>query len=205
MYLTKMELSLSAPVVRAALTDAQKMHRLVSGFFQMARKDAEVLYCCRNRERYVDLYMYSAVPIDENRLLPGLRLVGQKDVTVWLESMEQGDALQFRIVTVPFRKVTDLGCKNSRRRALRSQEERLSWLARKAEQGGFRLLSVQETPYENLTARHGSEEGGVLTVDAYCYSGVLQITDAVKFRQTIRSGIGAEKAYGLGMLMLIGR
>ena len=41
MYLTKIEMKLSDAAVRAALKDAQKMHRLVSGFFQMQRKDAE--------------------------------------------------------------------------------------------------------------------------------------------------------------------
>lgn len=202
MYLTKLELDLRNPGIRAALRDAQKLHRLVTGLFQCARKDAEVLYRCRGRGIYTDLYMYSACAIAPDRVLPGMRLVAQRDVTPWLESMEAGDVFCFQLVTAPFRKVSEDGARNSRRRALRTQEERLSWLRRKAEQGGFLLLSTEEAPAEKLIARHSAESGGSLTVDAHCYSGYLRIEDAERFRKTMSCGIGPDKAYGLGMLLL---
>lgn len=202
MYLTKLELDLTNPGIRVALQDAQKLHRLVTGLFQCARKDAEVLYRCRGRGIHTDLYMYSACPVDPDRILPGMRLVAQRDVTPWLGSMEAGDVLSFQLVTAPFRKVAEDGARNSRRRALRTQEERLSWLRRKAEQGGFLLLSTEEAPAEKLIARHSAESGGSLTVDAYSYSGFLRVEDAERFRQTVACGIGPEKAYGLGMLLL---
>ena len=202
MYLTKLELDLTNPGIRAALLDAQKLHRLVSGLFQRARKDAEVLFRCRGRGIHTDLYMYSACPVDPDRVLPGMRLVAQRDVTSWLGYMEAGDVLSFQLVTAPFRKVAEDGARNSRRRALRTQEERLAWLRRKAEQGGFQLLSAEEAPAEKLIARHSAESGGSLTVDAHCYSGFLRVEDAERFRQTVASGIGPEKAYGLGMLLL---
>jgi CRISPR system Cascade subunit CasE len=202
MYLTKLELDLTNPGMRAALRDAQKLHQLVTGLFQCARKDAEILYRCRGRGIHTDLYMYSACPVDPNRILPGMRLVAQRDVTPWLESMEVGDVFSFQLVTAPFRKVAEDGTRNSRRRALRTQEERLAWLSRKAEQGGFRLLSTEEAPAEKLIARHSAGSGGSLTVDAHCYSGFLRVEDAEHFRQTVACGIGPEKAYGLGMLLL---
>ena len=204
MYLTKIELKLSDPAVRAALKDAQKMHRLVSGFFRMQRKDAEVLYRFRERDLYVDLYLYSAYPVDPDRILPCMRLAAQRDVTSWIEAMQEGDVFQFQLVTFPFRKVAEAGTKNSKRRALRTQEERFAWLNRKAEQGGFRILSAEESPAEKLTVHHPDEVGGSLTVDAFCYTGLLQISNEAQFRHTVCAGIGPEKAYGLGMLMLKG-
>lgn len=204
MYLTKLELDLSAPAVRAALHDGQKMHRLVTGFFGTDRKSAKVLYRYRIRGIYMELYLYSERLIVSERLLPGMRLVAQRDVSSWLESMETGQTFGFQLMTMPFKKVAEDGAKNSRRRALRTQEERLAWLERKAGQSGFRILSVQETPVEKQTANHPEDRGGRMIVDAWYYTGRLLITDAEAFRQALCEGIGPGKAYGLGMLLLAG-
>ena len=204
MYLIKIELELSNPGMRAALRDCQKMHQLVTGLFSAARKDAEILYRCRVRGALAELYMYSAVPIDTQRILPGMRLAGQRDITSWLMSMEAGDIQGFQILTAPNKKIAGEGSKNSRRRMLRTQEERLNWLSRKAEQGGFRILCADESTAQKIVGQHASEAGGRFMIDAYCYTGRLQITDAEAFRRSIQEGIGPEKAYGLGMLLLAG-
>ena len=202
MYLTKIELDLTNPGIRAALRDTQKLHRLVTGLFQCTRKDAEMLFRCRARGIYTDLYMYSACPVEPARVLPGMRLLAQRDVTPWLDAMEAGDVFSFQLVTAPFRKAAEDGARNSRRRALRTQEERLAWLQRKGDQGGFLLLSAEETSAEKLVVRHSQESIGTLTVDAFCYSGFLRVVDSGRFQRTVSCGIGPEKAYGLGMLLL---
>lgn len=204
MYLTKLKLPLSSPNVRAALHDSQNMHRMVTGFFGTDRKRADLLYRSRIRGVFAELYLYSEQPVNPERLLPGMELVAQRELSFWLASMETGQVYSFQLLTAPFKKVAEEGAKNSRRRALRTQEERLAWLERKAEQGGFRILSVQETPGEKKTAVHPAERGGRLTVDAWCYDGHLVITDADAFRRSFREGIGPGKAYGLGMLLLAG-
>ena len=204
MYLTKLELPLSDPGVRTALWDAQRMHRLVCGFFNASREEAELLYRSRVRGRLVELYLYSCRPVDPARLLPGMRLAAQRDVSAWLDAMRVGGVYGFQLETAPNKKVAEDGAKNSRRRALRTAEEREAWLRRKAEQNGFQILSVEENPGEKRTARHPAEVGGSLTIDACCYTGRLRITDAEAFRQAVRQGIGPGKAYGLGMLVLAG-
>ena len=204
MYLTKLELMLSNPAVRTALQDGQKMHRLVTGFFGTDRKSADILYRYRIKGMLVELYLYSERPVDLERLLPGIRLVGQRDVSDWLASMESGRVFGFQLMTMPFKKVAADGTKNSRRRALRTQEERLAWLEHKAQQGGFRILSVQEIPGEKLTVAHGEDRGGRMVMDAWRYEGRLLIMDSEAFRQALRAGIGPGKAYGLGMLLLAG-
>ena len=204
MYLTKIELGISNPGVRAAVRDAQKIHRLVTGFFGMQRGEGEILFRSRVRGAVVDLYLYSAQPVDPGRLLPDMKLIAQRDVTRWLEGMENGTVLGFQLETMPFKKAAEAGAKNSRRRALRTLQEREAWLNRKAEQNGFRILSVEETAGEKLTARHPSENGGSLTVDSWVYTGRLCVVDAEAFRLAIRRGIGPGRAYGLGMLLLMG-
>ena len=204
MFLSKIELELSNPGIRAALQDAQKMHCLVTGLFQCARKEAEVLYCSQVKGMTVELYLYSTRPIDQNRILPGMSLVGQRDIGSWADSIKAGDIFRFRLLTAPFRKAAEDGAKNSRRRGLRTVEERIAWLVRKAEQNGFRLLSAEEASDSKVTARHPDSQGGSLIVNTYCYTGTLQILDADIFRRALQTGIGPYKAYGLGMLILKG-
>ena len=202
MILSKIEISLSEPAIRAALRDAQRMHRLVSGLFQTPREDAQLLYRVRTQGAKVSLYLYADRPVDRSRLLPGMLLAGERDLTDWLDSMGADQVWGFELLTMPFKKTPEGDGKNSRRRVLRTREERLAWLARKAEQNGFSLLEAQEYPGEKLCASHPAEKGGRLFLDSYRYSGVLRITDPALFRNAVKNGIGPGKAYGLGMLLL---
>ena len=103
---------------------------------------------------------------------------------------------------MPFKKSAAAPGENNRRRVLRRREDRLAWLARKAEQNGFELIEVEEARGEKLSAAHAEDRGGRLYLDLYRYSGFLRIRDLSKFRSALRSGIGPGKAYGLGMLLL---
>ncbi len=202
MYLTKLELSLSEPGYRAALRDGQKMHQLVTGLFRSVRKDADILYSSRMNGPSVELYMYSAIPVNRESILPGMRIAAQRDVTPWLDGLDAGMSFAFRLMTAPSKKIACEGAKNSRRRALRDPEERMEWLRRKGEQSGFRLLSVQENPGSKIIARHPVGMGGDLSIDPYCYTGRLMVTDAELFRRAVSEGVGPGRAYGLGMLIL---
>ena len=202
MYLTKLEMPLSDPGVRAALRDAQRMHRRVTCLFGAARAEASVLYRTRLRGATAELYLYSAVPIRKEALLPSMKLAGERELSDWLSSMAEGQCWGFDLLTMPFKKQADPEGRNSRRRVLRSREERLAWLARKAEQNGFALLEAEECPGEKLSAAHVEADGGALYLDSYRYSGLLRITDAALFRKAVQQGVGPGKAYGLGMLLL---
>ena len=202
MYLSKVEMSLSDRGVRAALQDAQRMHQLATGLYQAARENVHLLYRTHTHESDVNLYIYADQPVDQTRLLPGMRLAGERDVTDWLDSMATEQTWNFDLLTSPCKKISDRSGKNSRRRVLRTQEERMSWLLRKAEQNGFALLDAQESTADRVFAAHPAEKGGGLYLDAYHYSGTLKITDAAAFRAAVTRGIGPGKAYGLGMLLL---
>ena len=202
MFLTKIEMSVSDPAVRAALSDAQKMHRLASGLFQTSRENVHLLYRLRTEGTLVSLYLYADRPVERERLLPGMSLAGERDLADWLDSMQDGRIVGFELMTMPFKKTAEGKDKNSRRRVLRTQEERLAWLARKAEQNGFFILEVRESPGEKISASHPAGKGGQLFLDSYRYTGVLRIMDDHAFRNAICNGIGPGKSYGLGMLLL---
>ena len=203
MYLSRIDMDLSDSYVRSSLKDAQKMHRLLTGLFQKSRQEASLLYRVKVSAGKVMVYQYSNTPVLRERLRDGVHLFGEREITGWLESMQEGQSWGFDIVTMPFKKEKQGEGTNSRRRFIKDQEERLEWLSRKASQNGFSILDVEEIEGEKLNIYHSSEKGGKMTMDHYRYSGRLVITDAQAFRNGIIQGIGPGKAYGLGMMLLV--
>ena len=201
MYLTKISLQPQLPHIRRALADCQQMHRQVSGLFVVDRKNGGILYRLRTEQGGYALYLYSAIPVDRSRLLPGMRLDGERDLTDWLDDMTSGQVWGFDLLAIPAKKVFEEGRKNSQRRILRTEEERITWLARKGDQYGFRLLNAREQESLRKFGRH-AQPGGTMYLDAYHYNGVLQIQEEIAFRTALTGGIGAGKAYGMGMLLL---
>lgn len=202
MYLTKIDLELSNRTVCAALGDCQKMHRLLNGLFDSSRQDVQLLYRVRGRGRDCSVYLYSSCPIRPEKLLPFMTLEGQRDLSGWLDTMKPGRRLQFDLLTMPSKKEPQETGKNSRRRILKTEEERLAWMERKAAQNGFALVQMQELETVGFSGKHSQEQGGRMSWNAYHYTGILEIRDAEAFRKAMEQGIGPEKAYGLGMILL---
>lgn len=204
MYLTRIDLRPEMRTIQRALGDCQQMHRLVNSLFQTSRKDAGLLYRLRAEREVTALYLYSNVPVDKAVLHAekGMVFAGERDLTAWLAEIQDGQVCGFDLLAAPTKKVIEEGHKNSRRRILREKEERLAWLSRKGEQYGFTLLEVNELEGVRLTGKHAKEQGGRMYWDGYHYAGVLRVADAQRFCQAVADGIGAGKAYGLGMLML---
>ena len=202
MYLWRIELDLSSPRVRQGLADRQRLHQMLTGLFGASRRDAALLYRYKTAGTKIMLYLYSSLPICEESLTRDIRLTGGRDVSDWLAGMEAEQVMGFDLLTMPFRKVFDGEHKNSRRRLLKKPEERMEWLGRKAEQNGFVILSAREDPAERVFASHAADQGGRLFLDAWRYTGTLRITDAERFRAAVQYGIGPDKAYGLGMILL---
>lgn len=202
MYLTKIELDMGKRAVRAALGDCQMMHRLLNGLFSCSRGEAQLLYRVQNTGRYCAVYLYSDSPLIREKLLPFMALAGERDVSTWLSAMTVGQRLRFDLLTMPSKKVAQEGSKNSRRRVLRTADERMAWLARKASQNGFEILNVQELESSAFSGKHKAEHGGRMNWDSYHYSGILEIRDALAFQKALSNGIGPGKAYGLGMILL---
>ena len=202
MYLTKIDLELSNRTVCAALGDCQKMHRLLNGLFDSSRQDVQLLYRVRGRGRDCSVYLYSSCPIRLEKLLPFMTLEGQRDLSGWLDTMKPGRRLRFDLLTMPSKKEPQETGKNSRRRILKTEEERLAWMERKAAQNGFALVQMRELETVGFTGKHSQEQGGRMSWNAYHYTGILEIRDAEAFRKAMEQGIGPEKAYGLGMILL---
>lgn len=150
--------------------------------------------------RQTHLYIASAVQPDFSQAA-WLRYgedVRQRDLTPILESFCAGSVFLFDLLTHPSRKV-DVGGNNSARVFIRTSEERRAWLTRQGEKCGFEIIGCrEEEPYDI----RGKRSTGMMILRVVRFMGTLCVTDAVAFRRAYEKGIGPEKAYGLGMLML---
>ena len=95
-----------------------------------------------------------------------------------------------------------------RRIELRTDEEKIDWLKRKGEDAGFRLTDVRiKEAVANAAVQYSSKQFGrrgrddkKMTFGSVVFEGILQVTDAEKFREALQTGIGTGKAYGFGLL-----
>lgn len=160
MYLTKIDLIPQQRGIRQALGDCQQLHQMIMGLFESDRKSSGVIYRVREDRYALAIYLYSNRPANRERLLPGMHFSGERDLTPWLNAMQEGQIWRFDLLASPTKKVAQKNGKNSQRRILRTLEERCTWLTRKGEQNGFRLLSCQELEGSQLTGRHVPARGG---------------------------------------------
>ena len=201
MILTRVKLDLRSPSARQALTDCGDLHRNIQALFGSSREDASVLYRAQKNDAGCTVYILSerAPVFDEKSLHNGMIPAGTREMTAVEALFAEERRFRFDLLTMPAKKELDRSRKNSQRRILRDPEERLAWLARKAEQGGFRILSVSEEEGETLRAKKTT---GTLYLHTTRFAGALEITDPDRFLDAWKNGIGPEKAYGLGMLMV---
>ncbi len=114
-----------------------------------------------------------------------------------------GQMLAFRLRANPTvkRKVEDK--RNGRRIGLHKEEEQRQWLNRKAEQGGFRVLSAR-TGNQTMVSGRIRKKGTThkLRLLSVQFDGLLQATDPDRLRETVQRGVGSGKGLGFGLLSL---
>jgi CRISPR system Cascade subunit CasE len=148
-----------------------------------------------------------------------------KAVDMAYEACSEGRQLVFRLRANPTRKIdtkTGLDGKknNGKRVEIRGEEHQIEWLQRKARLHGFRLISLRVNPgvtnirvtpenkvfgWRDNNGNDQDSSGGAkrrLTFGAVLFEGLLEITDAERFKQTLADGIGSGKAYGFGLLSI---
>jgi CRISPR system Cascade subunit CasE len=112
-----------------------------------------------------------------------------------------GQTLGFRLRANPTIKTKREG--RPVRNGLFDEDAQQAWLVRKAEAGGFRILSIN-------SVAEGKISGGVkrvetthkLTLLGVRFDGLLQVTDPDRLVEAVRHGIGSAKGLGFGLLSL---
>ncbi|MGN1410362.1 MAG: type I-E CRISPR-associated protein Cas6/Cse3/CasE [Eubacteriales bacterium] len=201
MYLSKISLDQRSASVRQSLYDCVDMHRNIQKLFSESRKEAGVLYRVYSDKTGCFIYVQSEqAPVESEEVRRnGMKITASRDIGEIENSFIPGRQFGFNLLTMPCKKVSDGVSKNSRRRILRAYDERMEWLMKKGSDNGFLILNAEETEGEVL---HSSKKTNEMYLHTTKFTGLLQITDAEKFKNAWRHGIGPDKAYGLGMLLL---
>jgi len=241
MFLSRLRLNPISRAVRADLADCQSLHRtIMSAFGQAVSEDGGARATFSTLHRVdtdprtgtVTVYVQSEGRPDWTHLPQGYLLSGGgpgenpacKAIADALGRLEAGDRLRFRLRANPTRKIdTKSGPdglrRNGRRVELRTEEDQLAWLSRKAASGGFEVLAVRvDTRVLDVVATGrgtggravGAKWAGTggsprelrLTFTPVLFDGHLRVTDPDLFRRTMAAGIGPGKAYGFGLLSL---
>lgn len=224
MYLSRLILNPRNKRARRDLVDCGEMHRTVMNAFPPgigpARSQFGVLHRVDVRsDGEVTLFVQSRQRPDWSHLPPDYLLdqPACKPVASIYAGLTAGSVLRFRLRANPTRKIDTKSDASGRRRhgrrvEFRTEAECTGWLQRKAQAGGFELLSVRLNPaVPDVTARPegssirltGTQQDGTprpLTFAAVLFEGHLRVTDVDQFLATLEKGIGPGKAYGLGLL-----
>lgn len=120
-------------------------------------------------------------------------------------------AYRFSLLANPTKKVRSNAkgelLKNSRRVPLTSREDLVAWLEGKAAQSGFAIdpATLKTVPrprqiFVKKSRRDDRRHTGLHSATEFV--GTLRVTDATRFAEATRRGIGPAKAFGFGLLCL---
>lgn len=211
MILSRLRLHPRDLAVLRDVGDVRELHRTVMRGFddqagQAPRARLGVLFRLETGPDLALLVQSLAVP-HWDRLPEGYVLEAEcKRAESVLDAVRPGRILHFRLVANPSRKTkavrpSEEVPRNSRRVALTSDDERLDWLIQRGEAGGFAVgqdLRIDPLPPFEEAGRRRDR----IYVRPVRYEGFLRITDAGRFRASLREGIGPAKAYGCGLLSI---
>ena len=235
MCLSRLLLSARSRAARAWLADCHALHRAVmSGFpavgSEAARAALGILYRVEpmteppsipvlvqsKHEPHWMLETDAITKIEKPKSLDGL-----------LSGIQNGGRYRFRLLANPVRRVhrratLDLDSQSTRQRVenagavgkrveLTREADQVAWLERRAEAGGFAVLTVRPFPADRdipsllaagATKMDGRRDGGKLTFGNVLFEGTLGVIDAGHFRNAVATGIGPGKAFGCGLLSI---
>ncbi len=206
MYMTCVAIDRHNPSARQALADCCDMHKNIMRLYSssensVARCAGKILYRIVEQQNEIMLYLTSThLPDMRQTAWIKSHTVRQCDLQPLVNRFAPGQSFSFDLLTHPSKKEMRTGA-NSHRVFLRTARERADWLQRQGEKGGFRVVSLQEGAPFDL---RGKRPTGNICLRAVRMMGRLEITDTARFAQAYQSGIGPEKAYGMGMLLLGG-
>jgi len=121
-------------------------------------------------------------------------LAEEPRLTSYMPRFAVGQILAFRLRCNPTVK------RQGNRCALRTETERMTWLERKAEKGGFVVCRADIKALDPITTCTAKAQ--TVTLNSVQYDGLLRVVDPDRFRETLEGGIGSAKGFGFGMLSL---
>ncbi len=204
MYLSRVAIDEKKYESMKALYNLERLHGMVENSFPGERQ-RNLWRLDRLAEESYILLLSNLPP--QSDTLP--RQIGYCDST-WetksydtlLSKITAGSRWYFRLTANPTMAVSEDGRNRGRVKAITVSHQQREWIKRQGLRKGFLLQDGQFDIVQNewKTIKKGDREIQIL---AASFEGILTVTDAETFRQTLITGIGREKAYGMGLLTVV--
>jgi CRISPR system Cascade subunit CasE len=212
MYLSRLTLNPRSRRVQREIAEPYQMHRSLMRAFpdDLAEGEERVLFRLETAQRSgaptllvqswaEPNWSWLEMPNAREYLLPGS--APNPAVKPFHPRLAAGQVLAFRMRANPTVKRTVDGKK--KRVGLYREDEQRQWLQRKAEQNGFRLLSVHVRDDADVGGwARGDDRRHRLKLYAVRFDGLLQVVDPDRVCEALRQGIGSGKGLGFGLLSL---
>lgn len=134
----------------------------------------------------------------------GYLLAAPPEVKPFDPRFAEGEQFRFRLVANPTRKIgTKSGPDGRRRHGKRvpvPADRLFAWLSRQAEQAGFSPVEERTSIQPGYVYINKTRDDRGQRLFCARYDGLLQVTDADAFRETLSGGVGPGKAFGFGLL-----
>ncbi len=204
MYLSRIAIDTKKHEAMKALFNLEKLHGMVEASFSGERHRNLWRLDQMAGEDY--LLLLSHVPPQTNTLPEQIGYAGSnwetKAYDTLLSRISKGTRWNFRLTANPTTAEKNEDSKRGTVKAVTITAKQREWLKRQSTEKGFLLQDSQfdVTKSEWKTAKKKNAEIKFLAVT---FEGVLEVTDPDIFCSTLLSGIGREKAYGMGLLTVV--
>ena len=219
MYLSRIELDTNRHNTRRAISSPQKIHAAIEQCFRNQNLENVPRKLWRIDSLNDKLYLLLLSPELPDfthfaKQFSKADAVGEtKNYEPLINRIKNGQQLHFRLCGNPVHSVRKAEEKGTRGKVFPhiTIEQKRNWLIKKAESNGFCLedgaFDVVETGIRKFYRKPKELQGkGESTVEiAYSvFEGVLTVIDVEKFTHALTQGVGRAKAYGCGLLTVIG-
>lgn len=193
MYLSIVQPDFSQVNAARAMTNEQDMHRNIQALFDSDRQSINVLYRfipSKDIRRAVICVQSDVTPTSTS----DLKVISCVDARERISFIKKGMLLRYDVLLRPVKR------HDGRSTLIRDKKSRTEWVEALAQRYGFEIVAITEVSRTSKTMFHSGERSG--RIDGYRYVGTLSVQDADLFKKAYETGIGRDKAYGYGMLML---
>lgn len=210
MFLSQLVLNPRAHDVQRDMRDAYQLHKTLSRAWPDADDyaGARVLFRLEEDRGASPIVLVQSQTAPDWEQLPS-KYLQRTQSKQWQPQFSDGQRLAFRLRANPTIK------REGKRCGLYLENERLSWLERKARTNGFALLSVTVRDEGREVVKNGDDDKTVrlrqmtarigerrADFSAATFDGILQACDANCLQDALCNGIGSAKGLGFGLLSL---
>jgi CRISPR system Cascade subunit CasE len=208
---------------RALVSNPNKIHGIIESAFADKRREGKATTLWRidrlaGEDYLLILSEHSPNLSDAVRQLSDYSTAETIDYDRYLVKIEAGRRYRFRLLANPVFRDSKTGKLKSIAGIAERDEQDIAvaglscksqteWLLSRAGRLGFETsggeFNVIKSGWLDFYKGGGDSKRNRVQIKTALYEGVLLVTDAERFRDTLKCGVGREKAYGCGLMTVI--